>query len=216
MSPSLTQSRALLAHQQARSQQQHSRLARKIHDEISQKMTLLSLQLSLAASDETPPEDWAVKCKDWAAVVLDLGQAIRSITSELQPKIVDDTALTGALRWFAQTSANAISCVLTTPKENISVPAFVGAELFEICRELVMEVFVPGGIARTEIALERTASTVQLRLRADDNAKITDQTLEAMDLPDRLSCLDGNAEISRSPETGLVITLSVPAAPVAG
>lgn len=58
--------RALLARQQLMNQREHKRLARRIHDEISQKMTLLALQISLASSEKSPPANWAVKCKDWA------------------------------------------------------------------------------------------------------------------------------------------------------
>lgn len=62
---SYMQVRALLARQELLNQRLHKRLARGIHDEISQKMTLLALQLSLAASEDSAPANWAAKCKGW-------------------------------------------------------------------------------------------------------------------------------------------------------
>ena len=52
MNTSRFQLRALLARRQHLIEEQHGRLARRIHDEISQKLTLLALQLSLEASGQ--------------------------------------------------------------------------------------------------------------------------------------------------------------------
>jgi signal transduction histidine kinase len=55
MNTSRLQLRALLARRQRLTDEQHGRLARRIHDEVSQKLTLLALQLSLEAADSGPP-----------------------------------------------------------------------------------------------------------------------------------------------------------------
>ena len=206
--------RALLARQQLLNQRQHKRLARRIHDEISQKMTLLALQLSLAASEKSAPANWATKCKDWAGLVMELGQSIREITNELQPRILDEFGLAAALRWFAQSSARDICCTVIAPNEDISLAPFAANELFGICREIVTDILVPG-VARVEIELEQKEGAVRLHLRADDNGLarelITERALDAIAVHDRLLCLDGTAELNHSADAGSVITLSVPA-----
>ena len=217
MNTSLTQTRALLERQQLLNQQQQKRLARKIHDEISQKMTLLALQLSLTSSESSPPEDWGKDCKAWASLVMELGQSLREITGELQPRIVDEFGLTNALRWFAQSSAKDICCYCTViaPDDNISVEPFAANELFGMCREIVSDIFVAAGVARVEIELAETDGTVCLHLRANDDAlgqqRIAEEALEAIAINERLLCLDGMAELSYSADTGSVVTLSVPA-----
>src|SRR5271157_4875705 len=155
------QARALLARQQLLNQQHHKRLAARIHDEISQKMTLLALQLSLAASENSPPSNRAAKCKDWAGLVMELGQAVREITNELQPCILDEFGLAAALRWFAQSSARDVCCTVIAPNEGISLAPFAANELFGICREIVMDILVPV-VARVEIELEQKDGTVRL------------------------------------------------------
>src|SRR5208282_3025512 len=109
---SLIQSRALLARQQLLQQQQQQRLARRMHDDISQNLTLLSLQLSLALMNPAPPEDWPQTCKQWSDIVLDLGQKIRDIVNELQPRILDDFGLAAALQRYAQSSPSGLACQL--------------------------------------------------------------------------------------------------------
>jgi signal transduction histidine kinase len=217
MNTSLIQARALLERQQSLNQQQHKRLARKIHDEISQKMTLLALQLSLTSSENSPPENWAGDCKDWAGVIMELGQTIREITGELQPRIVDEFGLANALHWFAQCSAKELCCYcsFSAPEESISLEPFAANELFGICREIVADIFVPAGVARVQIELEEVDGTVYLHLRANDDAlgqeRVDEAALEAFAINERLLCLDGMVELNYSAETGSVVTLSVPA-----
>ncbi|MGD0814266.1 MAG: histidine kinase [Verrucomicrobiota bacterium] len=204
--------RALLARQQLMNQREHKRLARRIHDEISQKMTLLALQISLASSEKSPPANWATKCKDWANLVMELGQSVRSVTNELQPRILDEFGLVAALRWFAQASAGDICCTFIAPKEDISLAPFAANELFGICREIVADILVPG-VARVEIELEEKEGTVRLHLRANDNGLarelITEKALDDIAAHDRLLCADGTVELNHSAD-GCVVTLSVP------
>ena len=217
MNTSLMQVRTLLERQQLLNRQQHKRLARKIHDEINQKMTLLALQLSMMSSDDTPPENWAGTCKDWASLVMELGQSVREITNELQPRIVNEFGLTDALRWFAQCSAKDLCCYCSfmAPNENISLEPFAANELFGICREIVADIFVPAGVARVEIELEEVEGAVRLHLRANDDElgqeRIDEEALEDIAINERLLCLEGTAELNYSADTGSVITLSVPA-----
>jgi len=204
--------RALLARQQLMNQREHKRLARRIHDEISQKMTLLALQISLASSEKSPPANWAVKCKDWANLVMELGQSIRSVTNELQPRILDEFGLVAALRWFAQASAGDICCTFIAPQEDIPLAPFAANELFGVCREIVTDILVPD-VSRVEIALEEKEGTVRLHLRADDNGLarelITETALDGIAAHDWLLWVDGSVELSHSAE-GSVVTLSVP------
>jgi signal transduction histidine kinase len=213
---SLPEVRALLARQQSLNQQQHKRLARRIHDDISQKMTLLSLQLSLAASEDSPPASWAGDCQDWAGLVMELGQSIREITNELQPRILDEFGLASALRGFMQSSpASRICCILIAPNEDISLPPFTANELFAICREIVADILVPAGVPRVEIELEQKEEAVVLHVRANDSRpgqeSMTEKALDAVAVHERLLCLDGTAEFYPATDAGFVLTLSVPA-----
>jgi signal transduction histidine kinase len=212
---SLIQVRALLARQQMLNQQQHKRLARKIHDDISQKMTLLALQLSLASSENRPPADWSGDCKDWASLVMELGQSVREIINELQPRILDEFGLGAALRSFAHSSAKNISCSFIEPDEDISIPPLAANELFGICREIITDILVPAGVASVEIELEQKEGAALLHLRVNGNGieqeSITEKALDALAMHERLLCLDGTAELHQSADISSIVTLSVPA-----
>jgi len=204
----------LLERQQSVTQQQQKRLARKIHDDISQKMTLLSLQLSLAATEDAPPEDWSRSCQQWSNLVMELGQSIREIITELQPRIVDQQGLTGALRWLAQTFTKSICCTVVAPAEEISLPPFVANELLGICREIISDLLIPGKAPRVSIELENRDGIVELRLHACqtgiDHDLITELSLEGFAIRQRLQCFGGTVELDCSDGHCSIVTFQIP------
>jgi signal transduction histidine kinase len=211
---SLIQARALLARQQLLHQHQHKRLARRIHDEISQQLTLLSLQLSLALADPKPSADWAEQCQQWSSLVLELGQNLRGIMDELQPRILDEFGLAAALQWFVQSCPKGIECDLLLPEALIALPPAAANELFAICRDIVNEVFATNGITEVTIAVEQAHEVLQLHLRTNQKnpelESLASKAMDALSVHERLFCVDGSVATHQDPAKGLSITLSLP------
>lgn len=214
MSTSLAHAREIMERQQSLNQRHQKRLARKIHDEISQKMTLLSLQLSLAATEENPPGNWAATCQEWSNMVMDLGQSIRDITGELQPRVADEGGLKLALRWLAQSVNKRIPCAFREPQQEVAVPVVSGNALFGLCREIISDILLPASVAKIEIVLEKKDDAVRLVVRADDSnigkEAITRQALDALESDAVMHCLEGSLDLQHSSSGGSVVTLTVP------
>jgi signal transduction histidine kinase len=211
---SLIQCRALVARQQLLHQQQHNRLARRIHDDISQHLTLLSLQLSLAMSDPNPPANWAQTCQQWSALVLELGQNLRDMINELQPRILDDLGLGPALQWYVHSRPHGVHCQLLLPDHPAPLPASSANELFAICRDLFSEILAPNGLTEAAIAVEQTEDLLRLHLRVQEKnpalAALAAKALDTLSIHERLFCVDGGVEIHQDSAGGLAITLSLP------
>jgi len=210
----LIQSRALLARQQLLHQHEHKRLARRIHDEISQQLTLLSLQLSLALTDPESSAHWEQQCQQWSSMVLELGQNLRGIMNELQPRILDEFGLAAALQWFVHSCPKGIECDLLLPEEPAALPPAAANELFALCRDIITEVFACNGITEATIAVEQTPEMLRLHLRAHQKnpelASLASKAMDALSVHERLFCVDGSVETHYDPAKGLVITLSLP------
>jgi signal transduction histidine kinase len=215
LNTSLIQYRALQARQQLLQQQQYKRLARRIHDDVSQNMTLLSLQLSMALTEEKPPANWSQTCQQWSSMVLELGQTLRNIIDELQPRILDDLGLGAALQWFVHSCPTGVHCKLLLPDQPAALPSSAANELFSICRDIVSEFLAPNGITETTIALEQTDDLFRLHVRVNEKnpalAPLASKALDALSIHERLFCIDGGVEVRADPVKGLVITLSLPA-----
>jgi signal transduction histidine kinase len=208
---SLNQFRALLARQQSLQQQHHKRIARRLHDDVSQRLTLLSLQLSLAMLDQAPPENWAQKCKEWNKMTLELGGILRDVTNELRPRILDDVGLVAALQWFANSCPKGILFELTTPDQPVMLQPVAANEVFTLCREIVDDIFAPCGVTGVAVELEQAPNLVRLQLRVQStrlgSTPLTTQALDALSIHERLMCLDGNAAIDEHPGKGFTVTL---------
>jgi signal transduction histidine kinase len=203
-----------LARQQLLQQQQHKRLARRIHDDISQSLTLLSLQLSLAQMDAKPPVNWPLTCKKWSDTVLQLGQKLRDIINELQPRILDELGLVAALQRYAHSPPMGIACRLVLHGKAVALPPSAANELFSICRDVIELVLVQHGVTEVTIQLEHTHDLLRLHLRADEKsaaqAPVACKALDALSIHERLSYLDGSVEINQEPDQGLALILAVP------
>jgi signal transduction histidine kinase len=210
----LIQSRALLARQQLLHQHQHKRLARRIHDEISQQLTLLSLQLSLALSESKSPALWEEQCQQWSSMVLELGQNLRGIMNELQPRILDEFGLAAALQWFVQSCPKRVKCHLHLPEAPVALLPAAANELFAVCRDIVNEVFASNGITEATIAVEKKDEVLRVHLCCNQSnpelPSVISKALDALSVHERLLCLDGSVEINQDPVKGVAITLSLP------
>jgi signal transduction histidine kinase len=212
---SLSQCEALLARQQLLQQQQYKRLARRIHDDVSQRLTLLSLQLSLALSEEKPPANWEQKCQQWSTLVLALGQNLRTIVNDLQPRILDHLGLAEALQRYARSSPNGVQLKLLLPQHPASLPPSAANELFSVCRDIVSEVLAPNRVTEATLALEHTQGLLVLQVRVTEKdrelASVASKALDSLAVHDRLFCVDGGVEVREDAGQGLVITFSFPA-----
>jgi signal transduction histidine kinase len=211
---SLGQCRALLARQQMLQQQQQRRLARRLHDGLSQQLTLLSLQLSIAQMDSNPPANWPSTCGRWSALILELGQNLRQIMNELQPRIADDFGLSDALTWFAKSTTGSVQVELALPENPVSLPAPVANEIYSVCCDVVNELFAPQGVTDATVSVEESDEFVRLRLFTTEKHSTlvlaTPRKLEELLVHDRLFCLNGTVDVSPLGSQSFSITLTVP------
>lgn len=205
---------ALLARQQLLHHQQQKRLARRLHDDLSQQLTLLSLQLSIAQMDANPPANWPSTCTRWSALVLELGQNLRQIMNDLQPRISDDTGLGDALKWFAQSTTGSVQVALALPENPVSLPTLVANEIFSICCDVVNELFDPQGVNEATVSLDESDEFVRLRILTTEKnstlALATPRKLGDLLVHDRLFCLNGTVDVSPLGGEEFSITLTVP------
>ncbi len=100
--------RALSARVQAAREDEGTRIAREIHDQLGSALTSLKWELEgldkeFAAWDDQPEED-AVRRKVQVMLKLTdaLIDAVRRIASELRPSILDDLGIVEAIEWLGQ------------------------------------------------------------------------------------------------------------------
>src|SRR5437016_13530577 len=94
--------RALAAHLQSVREEEWTRIAREIHDELGQSLTGLKMDLTWVAN-RLPGDQRALvqKTKSMFGLIDDTIQSVRKIASRLRPGVLANLGLTAAIGWQA-------------------------------------------------------------------------------------------------------------------
>ena len=93
----------LTAHLEKIQEEERTRIAREIHDELGQQLTCLKMDAAWIVK-KISPEDNLIqqKLSSMISVIDDTVKSVRRISSELRPGILDDLGLIPALEWQSQ------------------------------------------------------------------------------------------------------------------
>ena len=80
-------------------------LARELHDELGQMLTVLKLRLQIGASALGPVMEAGEGFTDLLTVVDDLIARVRSISVDLRPPLLDEVGLISAVRFYLESQA---------------------------------------------------------------------------------------------------------------
>jgi PAS domain S-box-containing protein len=149
--------RELAAHLQSIREQERSRIARELHDELGQALTALGLEVRLL-NTRLPPEhrDLRERTRSMTDLISATADSVRRICSELRPALLDDLGLSAAIEWQGEefTRRSGIACDIESTPAEIRLPDELSVAIFRVFQETL-----------TNIARHAHASEVNVRLR---------------------------------------------------
>ncbi|HEY3490069.1 MAG TPA: cache domain-containing protein [Candidatus Deferrimicrobiaceae bacterium] len=165
------QLRDLLSHRSKIVEDERRRIARCIHDDLGQRMTVLSL--SLYEMKMSLPQDAAsisTRLQEMADIVKGTHGSLQRIIRELRPQVLDDMGLMPAIEWLAGncSKTSGISISVDLP-DNVEIDNDVATTLFRICQEGLANVLRHSGATRAWIRVRRSRN--RLLLRVADNGR---------------------------------------------
>lgn len=160
-----TEVRADAAKLLARAEGERTSVARVIHDDLGQKLTAMSLELSLWKTELGQGRSKSVNAiREKLAVFGDLLNgmigATRHITATLRPRVLEEFGLTAALEWHMEKmqKQSGAACSFSAEHEKLEVDPLVAAQIFRIAEEVIAS------------RLESGAKNLHVRLLAQDDA----------------------------------------------
>jgi PAS domain S-box-containing protein len=205
---------------QAREQEQ-SRIARELHDELGQSLTALKMLLA-SVREALAPRDGAVAEKlDKAEAVLDRTvAATRRIAADLRPLMLDDLGLIPAIEWLAEefTQRNRIPCALAVDDPELAVSRVHATAIFRIVQEALTNVARHAKAGKVEVRIMQTASGLTIRIRDDGIGFATDaprvsSSRGLLGMRERTYLLGGSLEVESAPGRGTAIEVRLPMDP---
>jgi two-component system, NarL family, sensor histidine kinase UhpB len=198
-----------------------TRIARELHDELGQQLTALKMDLEWARG-RLPVEATEVSDK-LARMNSTLDRTVtatRRISSDLRPLMLDDLGLAEAAEWlakdFEQRSGIVCELALEDPDALSSLEDATGTALYRMLQESLTNVARHAKATHVDVALGIVGGDVTLTIE-DDGRGITDAdrtktgSFGLKGLRERAHYLGGTVEIGPAKDGGTRVAVQVPA-----
>jgi signal transduction histidine kinase len=205
-------------HLQVVREDEKSKLARDIHDELGGILVSAKMDVSWVEERlrERDPESSAKL--ERALQALDDGvQVKRRIVEELRPTMLDNLGLSAALDWQVHEICDraGLECAIAMPKDDSEIPPQVSITLYRILQEALTNIVKYAKARNVNVDLGVTTDTVSLLIE-DDGIGIPDDAHNNLlshgiaGMRQRVRALHGEFSISRRTEGGTTIEVNIP------
>jgi signal transduction histidine kinase len=212
------QLRALTAYLQHVREEERTRIARQVHDELGQALTGLKLDLSwLAGHLPRGSRMLQEKAQTLSACIDATIETVRRISTELRPGILDNLGLVAAVEWQAQEFQlrTGIQCTATTTVAETMWGQDFSTAFFRIFQETLTNIIHHAAASRVEVALTVEADRLVLVIkdngRGITEAEIADtKSIGLVGMRERASLLAGEVLFAGVPGRGTTVTVRIP------
>lgn len=217
---SFDQLRALAGRLQVVREEERTRVAREIHDELGQALTVIKIELA-SLLRELPMENGPAMERSQSVLRLldEAIQSVRRIATELRPGVLDDLGLVAALEWAAKEfqARTATRCHLSVPDEDIAVDPDRATALFRIFQETLTNVARHANATRVDAQLVKENGDLVLEIHdngrgIDEDQLSASSSLGIVGMRERALLLGGNLVIRGAPDKGTTVTVRIPEA----
>jgi signal transduction histidine kinase len=210
--------RALAARLQSVVEEERTRIAREIHDELGQALTGLKMDLTwLASRLDDAQKPLAMKAESMFRLIDETVHSVRRIAAGLRPGVLDDVGLPAAIEWQARDfrMRTGIRCHVALPSSNVELDQDRSTAAFRIFQELLTNVARHASATRVDVQVWLEANSLMLEVR--DNGKgIADTTLDSpkslglLGMHERAQMFGGKIEIMGHQGKGTRAKVSIP------
>ena len=212
------QLRNLAARLEAIREEERTRIAREIHDEVGQALTALKMDLAWLGK-KVPPRGTLVrqKLRGMEGVIDATMDALHRILAELRPGVLDDLGLPAAIRWVADEfkRRTEIACTVQMTGGEPRLASGQATAVFRILQEALTNVARHAQARRVEIRLHVLPTAFELVV-IDDGRGITAAELEAsgtlgiLGMRERALTWHGRVTVHGAPGGGTTVRVFMP------
>ena len=212
--------RALSAQVQEAREEEKTRIARELHDELGQLLTALKMDLGWMR-ERLPGGDAALatKAQRMTEMLDQTVTSVRRIAADLRPLMLDDLGLADAVSWLAEdfSQRSGVQCRIQTPdsEELNGLDRSVASTVYRALQESLTNIARHAQASNAWIALALDGDKIRLEIEDDgrgiapgDLAKSRSLGLKGM--RERVLHLGGSLEITRPPRGGTRLAMRIP------
>jgi len=210
--------RSLSSYLQQAREQERALIARQIHDELGQALTAFKMDLAwLNHRLNAEQEPLLKKTRAMLELTDKAIQTVRTLSSELSPKLIEDLGLEAALDWLTEEFQNrtGIECKLTLKSKDIALEPERATAVFRIFQEALTNIARHANATKVKVSLRETDSKFVFRI-VDNGKGITREQVSnprsfgLMGMRERARFCGGEVEITGSQDKGTAVIVRIP------
>lgn len=202
-------------------EQERSRLARELHDDVTQRLARLAIDAAQLERQRPVLGDDGIATQMRRDLV-QLTDDVQALSRRLHPSVLDDLGLAEALRSETErfSAAQGLMVVARVDGEPPELAPEVALCLYRVAQESLRNVARHSGASRVEISLTRKQSLAELAVRDDGKgfdpeAARSGGGLGLISLRERLHLVGGRLAVISAPGRGTTIVAWAPLAEAA-
>jgi len=216
--------RALAARLESIREEERTRIARELHDELGQSLTGLKLDLAWMERrlNRHSQSELVDRCANLLGRMDDVMISVRRIVTELRPSVLDQLGLADAIEWQSHDFAGrtGLALDLDIDCDCNAMPDAVTSAVFRMLQEALNNVAKHANATRVGVALRVESGYLSLDV-TDDGRGITQSemrgshSLGLLGLRERAIALGGSVTIASGERGGTSVALQLPLRPKA-
>lgn len=201
-------------------EQEKSRVARELHDELAQSLTALKMDaMWLKEHLQSDPAAAGAKLDAMLAMLDASVASTRRIAADLRPLVLDDLGLVPAIEWLVQnfTQRTGIACTLDAA-EDIELREPHASAVFRMVQESLVNVAKHAKATRVSVVVLRSRGAIRLEVHDDGVGFDTAAPRKAgslglAGLRERAQLAQGTVDIESRPGAGTRVRAHIPVPP---
>ena len=198
-------------------EKERGRLARELHDDLSQSLALLSIQLQSLVEPSGGNGKLKSKILDLTDHIERLSSDVHRISHELHPAKLEQLGLEAALRGFFREMSAAHR--FKVDFESSNVPRDLGNDvslcLYRVAQEALQNIAKHSNASNVNVSLSGSSSLIQLVVADngsgfDPEAVNNGESLGLISIQERLRAVDGEVDVDSEPGEGTKIVAKIP------
>jgi PAS domain S-box-containing protein len=212
------QLRNLTAYVQKVAEIERANIAREIHDELGQALTVLKMDLSWLKKKLPDGQNPMIeKTNTMLRITNKTIQTMKRISTDLRPGILDDLGLAAAIQWQAEEfqKRTGIRCKVAVDARDITLERDRNTAIFRIFQETLTNVTRHAKATEVTVSLKKEEGQIKLAVR-DNGRGITREEINnpksygLMGIRERAKILNGSSTIEGVRGKGTSVNVEIP------
>jgi signal transduction histidine kinase len=199
-------------------EQERSRIARELHDDINQRLALLSVEIQrMREANPITYGELRSRMDELGKRTSEISAVVQSLSHELHSSKLEYLGLASAMKGFCREFGDKHKAEVAFDSEGMpaTVPHEISLCLFRVTQEGLQNAVKHSGVRRFEVKLNGSPTEIHLTIRDsgvgfDPELAKGAQGLGLISMQERVSLVKGTISINSKPHSGTEINVRVP------